>query len=112
MVDSVRSPGMTSSVTVPLTTQVDCVRHVCGVSITLVLMECAVWTYKMVMSVSNHLAAIINLFNKGFEILNSSIDKKRHCFSNNTSATWYCSPLKLVEKTMNKNNRQDQYSSW
>lgn len=85
MVDSVRSPGMTSSATVPLTTQAGCVRHVCGVSTTLVLMECAVWTYRMVMSVSYHLAVIITPFIKGFELLKSLVDKERHCYSNNTS---------------------------
>lgn len=64
MVDSVRSPGMTSSVTVPLTIQDSSVRHVCGVLTTLVLMECAVWTYRMVMSVSNPLTVINSLFMK------------------------------------------------
>lgn len=60
-VDSVRSPGMTSGVTVLLTTQAGCVRHVCGVSTTLALMECAVLTCWMVMSVSNSLVVIITL---------------------------------------------------
>lgn len=64
MVDSVRSPGMTSSVTVPLTTQGGSARHVCGVLTTLVLTECAVWTYRMVMNVSNPLTVINTLFMK------------------------------------------------
>lgn len=62
MVDGVRSPGMTSAVTVPSTTRADCARHVCGVLTTLVLTECSVWTYRTVMSVSNPLAVIITLF--------------------------------------------------
>lgn len=64
MMDSVRSPGMTSSATVLLTTQGVCARFVCGVSTTLVLTEYAVWTYRMVMSVSNPLTVILTLFIK------------------------------------------------
>lgn len=61
MVDSVRSPGTTSSATVPLNTQASCVRHVCGASTTLVLMVCTVWIFRTVMSVSNPLAVVISL---------------------------------------------------
>lgn len=52
-VESVRSPGMISSVTAPLTSLDDCVRDVYGVSKTLALKEASVSTYGMVMSVSN-----------------------------------------------------------
>lgn len=58
-VDGVTLPGMTSSATAPLTTRANCARHVCGVWTTLVSMEFSAWTYKTVMSVSNHLAVII-----------------------------------------------------
>lgn len=73
MTDSVRSPGMTSSATVPLTTQGGCARHVCGVLTTLVLMECGVWTYRMVMSVSNPLAVIITLFIKAGQVKSGEV---------------------------------------
>jgi len=52
MVDSVRSLGMTSGVTAPLTTQAGCVRHACGASTSHVLTERAVWIYMMVLNVS------------------------------------------------------------
>lgn len=54
MVDSVKSPGMTSSVTAPLTIQASYARCVYGVSTRLAWMECAVWIYKMDMNVSYH----------------------------------------------------------
>lgn len=73
MAVSVRSPGMTSSVTVPLTTQAGCVRHVDGVLTTLVLMECAVWTCRMVMSVSNPLVVIITLFIKAGQVKSGQV---------------------------------------
>lgn len=73
MVDSVRLLGMTSSATVPLTTLAGCARHVCGVLIILVLTECAVWTYRMVMSVSNLLTMIITLFVKAGLVKSSQV---------------------------------------
>lgn len=59
--DGVRLPGMTLSVPVPLITQGVCARHVCGVLTILVLTEPSVWSYRMVMSVSNPLAVITTL---------------------------------------------------
>lgn len=73
MTDSVRSPGMTSSATVPLTTLGGCAIHVCGVWTTLVLMGYGVWTYRMVMSVSNPLAVIITLFIKAGQVKSGEV---------------------------------------
>lgn len=53
MVDSVRSPGMTSDAAATLTTRADYARLACGASRSPVLTDCAAWSYKMVMSVSD-----------------------------------------------------------